>query len=140
MELTFRLARAKNVLLLREDPMRTALIILGHGSRQEDAAGHLAALAAEVRSRGRYAAVEHAFLQYASPSLSSAVARCVEQGAERVVVVPFFVLPGSHVVRDIPALVEQLRKRHPAVRFSVTGHVGGHPLMETIVEELAEKE
>lgn len=119
--------------------MRTAVIVLGHGSRQEDAAGPLAALAADVRSRGAYVAVEHAFLQYAPPSLSSTAARCVEQGARRIVIVPFFVLPGNHVVRDIPALVEDLRKQYSGVLFSVTGHVGGHPMMTKIVEDLVEK-
>ncbi len=116
--------------------MRTAVIVLGHGSRQEDAAGPLAALATDLRSRARYSAVEHAFLQYAPPSLTDAVVRCVEQGAARIVIVPFFVLPGNHVVRDIPEQVRALAARFPSVVFSVTGHVGGHPKMATIVEEL----
>jgi sirohydrochlorin ferrochelatase len=71
-----------------------------------------------------------------APSLPDSAARCVAQGAGRIVIVPFFVLPGNHVVRDIPEQVKALRMRYPSVDFAVTGHVGGHPLMMTIVEDL----
>ena len=81
--------------------MKTAVIILGHGSRREGAGGPLQGLAAAVRQRGGHAAVEHAFLQYATPMFPEAVDRIVAAGAERVVIVPFFVQPGHHVTGDI---------------------------------------
>ncbi len=80
--------------------------------------------------------VEHAFLQYVPPSLPDMVAHCVSKGAERVVIVPFFVQPGAHVAKDIPEAVEQLRRKYPRVIFSVTDHVGVHPLMTEIVKDL----
>jgi sirohydrochlorin ferrochelatase len=80
--------------------------------------------------------VEQAFLQYVPPTLPESVARCLSQGVESVVIVPFFLQPGAHVTRDIPEQVAELERKHPTVRFSVTGHVGGHPLMARIVEDL----
>src|SRR5512147_1375491 len=109
--------------------VRTAVIILGHGSRRQGAGDPLAGLASAVRNDRGIEIVEHAFLQYAPPSLPDSVARCVDQGAERVVIVPFFVQPGAHVTKDIPELVKGLRGQYPRVAFSVTDHVGGHPLM-----------
>ena len=116
--------------------MRTAVIILGHGSRRQGAGDPVAGIADAMKASGGYAAAVHAFLQYAPPSLPDAVSRCVEQGAGRIVIVPFFVQPGNHVTTDIPELVEALRKKHPGVLFSVTGHVGGYPIMVKIVEDL----
>ncbi len=119
--------------------MKTAVIILGHGSKAESAGGPVLSLVAALRSAGRFACVEHAFLQYAPPTLEEAVGKCSGQGAAVVAVVPFFVQTGAHVSRDIPALVEELRKRYPAVTIRLTGHVGGHPLMAEIVKDLVEK-
>jgi len=116
--------------------MRTAVIILGHGSRRQGAGDPLASIAASLQATGNYLAAEHAFLQYARPSLADAVGSCARQGADRIVIVPFFVQPGNHVITDIPELVDALRTKYPGVAFSVTGHVGGHPMMVNIVEEL----
>lgn len=116
--------------------MKTAVIVLGHGSRQAGADAPLAKLAAGLRSSGGYAMVEQAFLQYVTPTLAETVAKCIAGGAERIVIVPFFLQPGAHVTRDIPEEVSAQGRKYPAVRFSVTGHVGGHPLMAKIVEDL----
>ncbi|OGW42228.1 MAG: hypothetical protein A2X57_01420 [Nitrospirae bacterium GWD2_57_8] len=83
--------------------------------------------------------VEPAYLQHAQPGLADAVEAVVRRGAERIVIVPFFMLPGAHVTADIPAHVNSMRARYPAVEFSVTGPVGAHPLMATIVAELVGK-
>ena len=118
--------------------MKTAVIILGHGSRRQGSDASLETLVASLLKTGRYDIVAHAFLQYAEPALPPVVERCVGQGAVRIVVVPFFVQPGAHVTRDIPALAEDLRMRYPGVSFSVTGFVGAHPLMTDIVADLVD--
>ena len=118
--------------------MRTAVIILGHGSRRDGADAPLTELAARLRSSGRHTVVEQAFLQYVPPTLADRVEKCVAAGAERIVIVPFFVQPGAHVTKDIPSKVADLRGRYPSVLFSITGHVGGHPMMAEIVEDLVE--
>ena len=116
--------------------MKTAVIILGHGSRRQGAGDPLAGIAGAMRTTGRYAAAEHAFLQYTRPSLADAVISCASLGADRIIIIPFFVQPGTHVTTDIPELVEVLRRQHPGISFSVAGHVGGHPMMVNFVEEL----
>ncbi len=119
--------------------VKTAVIILGHGSKRQGAGDPLAGLATAVRNGHGVEIVEHAFLQYVPPSLPEMVAQCVDRGAERVVIVPFFVLPGAHVIKDIPEIVEQLRRQYPGTVFAVTDHVGGHPLMAQIVADLVGK-
>ena len=116
--------------------MRTAVIILGHGSRREGAGDQLDAVAAAVRRAGGYDVVEHAFLQHAKPDVMDVIDRCAEQGIGRIVIVPFFLLTGSHVASDIPALVDRAGRSHSAVSFVITEHVGAHPLMADIIRDL----
>jgi sirohydrochlorin ferrochelatase len=87
---------------------------------------------------GEFAVVEHAFLQYVSPSLQDVLSRCVGQKVDRIVIVPFFLQAGAHVTKDIPELVEKAHKQYPSVDIIVTGYVGAHPLMARIVEDLVE--
>ncbi len=118
--------------------MKTAVIILGHGSKS-DGDPTINRIAASVKARGRFEIVEHAFLRYARPNPDEAVDRCVRQGATRVVIVPFFLHQGAHVTKDIPALVWRAKKQNPTVDFVVTDFVGTHPLMTDIVLDMAGK-
>ena len=119
--------------------MRTAIIILGHGSRNTGADEAIRKVVIEVKQAGSFTVVEHAFLQYVPPTPQEVIERCIGQNADRIVVVPFFLQAGAHVTRDIPELVDQARKRHRGVEIVVTDYVGAHPLMAKVVEELAGK-
>ena len=118
--------------------MRTAVIILGHGSRSRGSETAVQSVVAKMRAGG-HSIVEHAFLQYVPPTPQDALERCLAQNAKRIVIVPFFLQAGAHVTRDIPELVEGARKAHPDIEIVVTDFVGAHPLMAKIVEELAGK-
>ncbi len=116
--------------------MKTAVIILGHGSRggRDDTA--LRRIAEEVQQSGGGEIVEYAFLQYAQPTAAAALDRCINQGAQKIVIVPFFLQSGAHVTMDVPAFIEKARKQHPLLDIRMTGHVGSNPLMTQIVMDL----
>jgi sirohydrochlorin ferrochelatase len=119
--------------------VKTAVIILGHGSRSGGADDAAQRIAAEVRKSGVYEIVEHAFLQYVPPSPYKALENCIRKHAEKIVIVPFFMHPGAHVTKDIPAFVEKARKQHPNIEIMVTDFAGSHPLMTEIVLDLVGK-
>jgi sirohydrochlorin ferrochelatase len=114
--------------------MTTALLLIAHGSRQEEANADLLYVAAGLRARG-WLIVEAAFLELAAPSIAEGGARCVEQGAQRVVLVPYFLSAGVHVRRDLSAARAQLAERFPAVDFRLAEPLGQHPLLVEIVAE-----
>jgi sirohydrochlorin ferrochelatase len=116
--------------------VKTAVIILGHGSRNSGSGDSLRQVAAEVKKLGLYEVVEYAYLQHADPTPEIAFASCVRQHAERIVIVPFFMQPGTHVARDIPALAEQARSQYPAIDILVTDYAGSHFLMTKIIMDL----
>ena len=117
--------------------MRTAVIILGHGSRNTGADEAIRKIVDGVKQTGSFAVVEHAFLQYVPPTPQEVIERCVGKDVDRVVIVPFFLQAGAHVTSDIPELIERVRKQHPDIEIVVTDYVGAHPLMAKVVEDLA---
>lgn len=68
-----------------------------------------------------------AFLELAPPDLDTVIDVCIERGADRIVVVPYFLHPGNHTTRDIPALVETARRRHDGCDIVITPLFGADP-------------
>jgi len=102
------------------------LVLIDHGSRSADANAVVesAARAVARRSADRFVAVQAAHMELASPSLEEALASVVAAGAEVVVVVLFFLSPGRHSQRDIPALVARAAQLHPGLRVVVSEPLG----------------
>src|SRR5262249_13650099 len=113
--------------------MADALLLIAHGSRQEEANADLFHLAAELRRRGSHAVVEASFLELAQPDIDAGGARCVAQGVQRVVLLPYFLSAGIHVQRDLAAARDRLATRFPHVEFRLAEPLGRHPLLVEVV-------
>lgn len=102
------------------------LLIVAHGSRQPTANAEIASLAEAVGpiATGRFDLVRSAFLQLTEPLIPETIAELVAEGATEIVVFPFFIAAGSHVLTDIPDLVAEARRTYPEVVFRVTPHLG----------------
>jgi len=116
---------------------RVALLLIAHGSRRPEANADLERVVAELRRRGRYSFVQASFLELAEPSIDAGAARCVEAGAARVVMLPFFLSPGNHVVDDLAAARDTLAARHPHTHFALAQPIGVHPLVLQVLEQRA---
>src|SRR5450755_1026487 len=106
--------------------MQNGIVIVDHGSRRDESNRMLeevARLFAE-RFQQTYEIVEPAHMEIAEPSIATAYARCVERGATRVVVCPFFLGPGKHWTQDIPRLTAEAAAQFPGTRFHVTQTLG----------------
>ena len=116
----------------------TAIILFAHGSAVPEANRQVALLAEEVsRLAGSPAAC--AFLEMAQPDLPTALAQAAGAGAQRIVVVPYFLTMGVHVCRDLPELVERQRTLLPEVEIVVGQSLEGYSGMaELIVNRLKE--
>jgi sirohydrochlorin ferrochelatase len=112
----------------------TALLLIAHGSRQEEANADLLFIATELRARG-WPIVEASFLELAEPGIPAGGTRCVDQGAERVILVPYFLSAGVHVRRDLSEARAKLAERFPSVDFRLAEPLGQHPLLLEVVAE-----
>src|SRR5437762_2635913 len=97
--------------------MTTALLLIAHGSREEEANADLHHVVAALRTCGGYVRVEACFLELAEPTWEEAGARCAASGAGRVVVVPYFLSAGVHFRRDLALIRTMLADRFPWVAF-----------------------
>jgi sirohydrochlorin ferrochelatase len=119
--------------------MKTAIIIVDHGSRVEQSNRMLEEVAEQFARRfaGRYAIVEPAHMELAEPSIATAYGRCVVRGAERILVCPFFLGPGKHWTQDIPQLTADAAAQHSHTRYHVTPPLGIDELILDLIEKRA---
>ena len=115
--------------------MKDALLLIAHGSRQGEANADLLHLADALRRSGEYVPVMASFLELAEPNIEEGGAGCVAAGANRIVLMPYFLSAGVHVRRDLTAARDRLALRFPEVEFRLAEPLGRHPLLQAIVSE-----
>ncbi|XP_059669950.1 sirohydrochlorin ferrochelatase, chloroplastic [Cornus florida] len=114
---------------------RDGVIIVDHGSRRKESNLMLNEFVVMFRDKTGYPIVEPAHMELAEPSISDAFGLCVQQGANRVIVSPFFLFPGRHWHRDIPSLTADAAKEHPGVSYIITAPLGLHELIVDVVND-----
>lgn len=101
----------------------TAILLVGHGSRNQDGNQETLAFAAQWRERHPDWRIEVCFIEHADVLLDEGLDQAAH-GAEKVRVIPFILNAAGHVKMELPAALERARERHPAVEFDVTRHLG----------------
>jgi sirohydrochlorin cobaltochelatase len=113
----------------------SAIVLFAHGAKDPEWARPMQRIQAAVRQLLPGTPVALAYLERMEPTLGEAVSQVVASGAKRISVVPLFLAAGGHIKEDLPALISQLRARHPAVAFSATAPIGeDDELLQAIAE------
>lgn len=117
--------------------MKKAMLVMVHGSPRPVANNDMFAVVDVVRERGTFPIVEVGFMEVNEPTIPEAIARCVEQGAEHVIAVPYFLHTGNHVTDDLPTLLEEAQTTYPHVRFLMGDYLGHDPILADVVAQRA---
>ncbi len=110
-----------------------ALLIVDHGSRSAAANRVVATLARKLQKRLPDWVVRSAHMELARPSIAEAIDACVGAGAREIVVHPYFLAPGLHATRDVPALARAAVRKHRGVRVRITRPLGIHDGLVDVV-------
>jgi uroporphyrin-III C-methyltransferase len=122
------------------DEARRAVLVVGHGSRREEANEDVREAARRIGERGNFDLVAAAFLEIARPTIDEGFALLVEQGARHITVHPYFLSPGRHTRGDIPVEVRRAAERY-GVAYTITKPLAAHRLViDASVERIREAE
>lgn len=114
-----------------------ARILFAHGARNPDWAQPILAIRDAMRARQPDARVEAAFLEFIEPSLPQAIDTLVDAGCHDMVIVPMFMAQSGHTKRDLPALLDEARRRHPGLNLQVAMPIGEAPQVIAAIAEYA---
>jgi len=112
-----------------------ALLLVAHGSRRKQSNDEVILLADKLRDTcsRQYAIVHAAFLELADVLIPDGIKQCVDDGASSIVVLPYFLNSGRHVVEDIPGIVNSTTRLYPDIDINIAPHLGASSLMVDLV-------
>lgn len=114
------------------------VIVAAHGSRAEEANAAHRRVVADMADRvaGK---VEPAFLELAEPSIPAAIDAAVAAGGAPVLVLPYFLYPGRHTTRDLPAILAEATARHPGHDIRLLDLFGARAgVVEVLVQQVTD--
>lgn len=103
---------------------KRALILFAHGARDPRWAEPFQRLQQITQAQMPDVGVSLAFLELMTPRLPELAKELVEGGCTEMTVVPIFFGQGGHVLRDLPAMLEQLKVEHPKLTIRAAAAVG----------------
>ena len=125
--------------------MQSAYLLVIHGSRDPRPQQSLEQLAAlvtqELASSHSPALIGTAVLELASLALHEQIEQFAEKaiatGYEKITLLPLFLLPGVHVMEDIPAEVAIAQTKLPSIALEVAPYLGSYPELATTLSQSA---
>lgn len=108
-------------------PLSRPLLLIGHGTRDDDGRQSLLDFAAAYQAIDPSRPVLPCFLELTGPTIQEGVDQCVAQGHTELSVLPVLLFAARHNKFDVTNELDRARQRHPHVRFHYGRHFGITP-------------
>ena len=96
---------------------KTAVMICGHGSRDDNAIEEFNKLAGHLSKRLPDFDVESGFLEFATPIIRTGLDKLKQRGAEKIVCLPGMLFAAGHVKNDLPSEVNNFGAENPGIEM-----------------------
>ena len=108
-----------------------ALLLIAHGSRRTQSNDEVVLLAEKLKNNcsEQYNIIHAGFLELSDVLIPDGIKKCIDDGATEVIVLPYFLNSGRHVVEDIPNIVNETISQHPGIDIKIAQHLGASELM-----------
>lgn len=118
-----------------------AVILMGHGSRVPGADSGMEQVVRSIRERLQGVMVETCSMSMLGPRFGEVFESCISRGAEKVIVIPYFLHFGAHMQEDIPAILLEKAKQFPGVNLIMGKHLGfDEKLTDLVIKRIGESE
>ena len=118
-----------------------AILYICHGSRVKEASEQAVSFVKQVMKKVEVPIQEMAFLELSEPTISQSFARCVEQGATKIVVIPILLLTAAHAKKDIPEEIQYQQSRYPNIKVKMGSPIGvNDEMVDLLIEKICETE
>lgn len=82
-----------------------------------------------------YEIVEFCYMSRLGPHFPEIFEKCVDQGATDIMVIPYFLHEGLHLVLDIPEMMQELAEQYPHVKLVLGKNLGFDNVLVDLVEK-----
>ena len=115
------------------------IILMGHGSRVPGACRDMEEVAQRLKDKYGYPRVEICFISRLGPHFPEIFENCVNQGAKKVLAIPYFLHEGLHLLLDIPEMMQKEANKFPHVKLMLGKSLGFDEGLVDLVERRIEE-
>lgn len=116
-----------------------AILYICHGSRVKEASEQAVSFVKQVMNKIKVPIQEMAFLELSAPTIAQGFARCVEQGATKIVVIPILLLTAAHAKKDIPEEIRVQKSHYPNIEVKMGSPIGvNDQMVDLLIEKISE--
>ncbi len=117
-------------------PKPDALLLIGHGSRDEEATAEYEAFAQQLAANLQID-THPCFLEFADPPIVEGIRACVEAKAKQIVALPLFLGPAGHQKNDVPTIINWAKNEWPNIQFQYGTPLGAQPQIINVLAQRA---
>lgn len=103
---------------------KTALLIIDHGSKYDQANQLIYEVAKMLETLRNDIIIEVAHMELADPTIEDGFKAAVSKGATTIIAHPYMLGPGRHATKDIPELVHKAAQQFPSIQYEITQPLG----------------
>ena len=115
--------------------MNNSVLLVGHGSKLSGSGDALNQVLEALRKKDPSTFFQAAYLEIHPPNIPEGIKLCLTQGADEVVVIPYFVQSGKHVVQDIPRIVRETQAQFPSKIIRLGEYIGFDERIVSIISD-----
>jgi sirohydrochlorin ferrochelatase len=111
--------------------LKKALLIIDRGSREPDVRLELQDICSIAKLKAGYDYANYCFLEVLPPSIDEGIKKCLDNGAEFITVMPYFLYPGMKLKDSVKqsAKIGQIKN----LKMVITKPLSYHPMMTEVV-------
>lgn len=130
--------KLRSIAMKKRPVNRKGLVFIAHGSHNKSANAEIEKLVEilKEKNKNKYACINHAFLQFARPSIEDVINLQIKLGMNEIILFPYFLSSGNHVVNDIPLLVNAYQKKFPEKTFTILPIFGASSHIAILINRL----
>ena len=125
----------ERALQLKPLPMKRPLLMIGHGTRNEQGRQSFLDFAQAYAELDSSRPVVPCFLELTTPTIQEGVNHCVENGYTEISALPILLFAARHNKFDVTNELDRARKQHPQVKFYYGRHFGITPSILQLWQE-----
>jgi sirohydrochlorin ferrochelatase len=111
--------------------LKKALLIIDRGSREADVKEELQDICSIVKRKGEYDYADYCFLEVLPPFIEEGIKKCVENGAEFITIMPYFLYPGMKLKESVKKSAKIGRIRN--LKLVIAKPLSYHSMMAELV-------
>ncbi len=116
-----------------------AVLVVAHGSRNEDSSHMFLSILNMIRELKPDIRIEGAFMSFSDMNIESSIEQLIYDGVTEIDIVPYLLFSGNHVTKSIPNKINEFLKNDTRVKINYKKSLGiDKRLAEIVVDRIME--